>query len=462
MFAVVDCDNCFVSCERVFQPDLKGRPVVVLSNNDGCVVARSNEAKALGIKMGVPFYQIRDLIQRYDVQARSSNYVLYADMSNRLMSILRDPEPLDPAVIITQVEQYSIDEAFLSLSFPQCPVSCDNVAGNKTIGADTPSDPGYGAILPWARALTSRILQWTGLPVSIGIAPTRTLAKVATWFAKHYPAYGKVCLIADDSQRQKALQLLDISEVWGVGRHGVDKYRYFGIQTAWDLTQRSESWVRQHFTVTGARTWRELRGISCIDTVESGEKQSICTSRSFDGMVAERGRLEMFVSNYAAHCAAKLRSQHSVCSLVTCFAQTNHHRLDLAQMDASLTVTLPTPASSTHEIVAAALRALRAFYREGYFFKRAGVILSGISSDRAVQQDLFDALTPEQRQKLNRLSQVIDTVNRRHGADTLQLGVQQFPLDPASGQSLTFRDLIRHDHRSRCYTTNLDEVITVK
>lgn len=430
MFAVVDCDNCFVSCERVFQPDLKGRPVVVLSNNDGCVVARSNEAKALGIKMGVPIYQIQALCRQHDVQIRSSNYILYADMSNRIMSILRDE------VGTRLMEQYSIDEAFLTL--------------------DLQMD-----FRSWGEALVQKIGQWTGMPVSIGIGPTRTLAKAATWFAKRHAGYHKVCII-DHEALPKALSLLPVGEVWGIGWRGQDKCRYYGIQTAADFTARSESWIRQQFHVTGVRTWRELQGDSCIDTVLTGSKQSICTSRSFDGMVSEKGQLEMFISNYAAHCAQKLRAQHSVCSLLTCFLQTNHFREDLAQYDVGFTVSLATPASSTIEVVQAALRAFRICFRPGYQYKRAGVIVSGISSDSAVQLDLFDSLTPEQRSKLNRVSEVIDTINRRMGNDTLLLGVQQFPTDPTTGKMHRFKDMIRHDYRSRCYTTNMDEILVVK
>lgn len=228
------------------------------------------------------------------------------------------------------------------------------------------------------------------------------------------------------------------------------------------MTQRSASWVRQRFTVTGLRTWQELCGTSCIETLETGAKQSICTSRSFDGMISDLAMLEMLVSNYAAHCAEKLRRQRSVCGIVTVFCLTNHHRLDLAQYDAGLSVTLATPAASTHEITGAALRALRAVWKPGYQFKRAGVIVSGISTDRAVQQDFFDQLTPEQRQKFNRLSEVMDVINRRHGNDTLQLGVQLFPVDPQTGERSNFRDLIRHDYRSRCYTTNFDDIIEVR
>ena len=431
MYAVVDCDNCFVSCERVFQPELLGKPVVVLSNNDGCVVARSNEAKALGIKMGVPIYQIKDLCTQHDVQIRSSNYILYADMSNRVMSILRDE--VGPG----RLEQYSIDEAFLSIE----------------LAFD---------YRKWGEALVKKIGMWTGMPVSIGMAPTRTLAKAAVWFAKKWKGYNKVCIIENEEQREKALKSLPIEEVWGIGWRGKSKCDYYGIKNAFDFTYKSESWVRKLFTITGVRTWRELKGLSSIESVLTGDKQTICTSRSFDGMEQDKGKLEMYISNYAAHCAQKVRAQKSVCSMVTVFLQTNHFREDLPQHDAGLTVTLLTPASSTNEIVKAALRAFRACYKVGFQYKRAGVIVSGIIKSTSIQQNLFDELTPEQRQKFNKLSEVMDTINRRMGNDTMILGVQQFPKDEKTGEQLNFRDLIKHDHRSKCYTTDINELLEVK
>lgn len=431
MYAVVDCDNCFVSCERVFQPELINRPVIVLSNNDGCVVARSNEAKALGIKMGTPLYQIKEFCTTHHVHIRSSNYILYADMSNRVMSILRDE------VAPGQMEQYSIDEAFLTL--------------------DDTFD--YRA---WGEALVAKIAKWTGMPVSIGIAPTRTLAKAATWFAKRWKGYNKVCIIGNEEQREKALKALPVEEVWGIGWRSQGKCNYHNIHTAWDLTQKSESWIRNVFTITGVRTWNELRGISSITTVLTGDRQTICTSRSFEKMESELERLEMYVSNYAAHCAEKLRAQKSVCNMVTVFLQTNRFRDDLPQHDAGLTVSLLTPASSNHEIVQAALHALRACYQKDYQYKRAGVIVSGVSPRTAIQQDLFDTLTPEQRNKLNLLSEVVDTINQRMGRDTMILGIQQFPNDQQTGEAFSFRDLIRHEYRSRCYTTNINELLEVK
>ena len=431
MYAVVDCDNCFVSCERVFQPELLGKPVVVLSNNDGCVVARSNEAKALGIKMGVPIYQIKDLCTQHDVQIRSSNYILYADMSNRVMSILRDE--VGPG----RLEQYSIDEAFLSIE----------------LAFD---------YRKWGEALVKKIGMWTGMPVSIGMAPTRTLAKAAVWFAKKWKGYNKVCIIENEEQREKALKSLPIEEVWGIGWRGKSKCDYYGIKNGLDFTEKSESWVRKLFTITGVRTWRELKGQSSIESVLTGDKQTICTSRSFDGMEQDKGKLEMYISNYAAHCAQKVRAQKSVCSMVTVFLQTNHFREDLPQHDAGLTVTLLTPASSTNEIVKAALRAFRACYKAGFQYKRAGVIVSGITKSTSIQQNLFDELTPEQRQKFDKLSEVMDTINRKMGNDTMILGVQQFPKDEKTGEQLNFRDLIKHDHRSKCYTTDINELIEVK
>ncbi len=430
MYLLVDCDNCFVSCERVFQPDLKGRPVVVLSNNDGCVVARSNEAKALGIKMGVPLYQIQGLIAAKDVQLRSSNYTLYADLSNRIMSILRQEAPV--------VEVYSIDEAFLDL--------------RSVEGID------YEA---FGHHLVKKIGQWVGMPVSIGIAPTRTLAKMAAWFAKHYPGYAKVCCLSDNGKREKALKLFDVAEVWGVGWRRKDKLYEMGIHTAWDLTQRPAAWVQRRLSVTGLRTWRELRGEDCITFQQEPRRQTICTSRSFAEPVSTLKEMEMYISNYAARCASKLRKERSVCSMVTVFANTSPFREDLPQYSPSLTLTLQTPASSTPLIVQTALRALRLFYREGYQFKRAGVIVSGTSANDAIQTNLFDDIPAEQRARYDKLSSVMDCINSRLGADTLKMGVQQLHKDERTGKDTAWRDGIRHDYSSQNYTTDLNDILKV-
>lgn len=393
MYAVVDCDNCFASCERVFQPELKGRPLVVLGNNDGCVIARSNEAKALGIKMGVPFYQIRELAQRHGVEVRSSHYALYADLSNRLMSMLRREVP--------HVHVYSIDEAFLDLR-----------------------GQGIADLCAFGRAIVGRADRWLGLPVSIGIAPTKTLAKLCTWYAKHYPGYRKVCIIDTDEKRVKALQGVAVGEVWGVGRRSAPRLHALGIRTAYDLAQRPEAWVLHQLGTAGLRTWRELRGVDCIRTADRPRRQTICTSRTFARPIADLPELEARISDYAARCAAGLRREHSFAQMVTAFAHTSPHRTDLPQLSGSATVALEMPASSAFEITRAALRALRSFFRPGYPFKRAGVVLSGITDAGGVQTELFGSLPPEVRLRFDRLSKVMDDVNRTMGRGTLRLAAE--------------------------------------
>lgn len=393
MYAVVDCDNCFASCERVFQPELKGRPLIVLGNNDGCVIARSNEAKALGIGMGVPAYQIRHIIAQHQVQVRAAHYAVYADLSNRLMSLLRREVP--------QVYAYSIDEAFLDLR-----------------------GQGIEDLRAFGMKIVERVERWIGLPVSIGIASTKTLAKLGTWYAKHYAGYGRVCVIGTETQRTKALQGVGADEVWGIGRRTAPRLAALGIRTAYDLTQRSEAWVHRQLGTAGVRTWRELRGTDCIRLTERARRQSICTSRTFATPIADLPRLEARISDYAARCAARLRKERSIAQTVTTFAQTSPYRQDLPQMSGSMTVALTMPASSDFEITQAALRALRAFYRPGYEFKRAGVTLGGITGNEGVQTALFDTLPPEVRMKYDRLSKIMDDVNRTMGHGTLRLGNQ--------------------------------------
>lgn len=255
MFALVDCNNFFVSCERVFNPSLNNRPVVVLSNNDGCVIARSNESKALGIKMGVPFYQIKELVAKENVAVYSTNFTLYGDMSERVMCILSEMVP--------EIEIYSVDEAFLHLE-------------------------GIQHIPEFSRNVVRKVTKSTGIPVSIGVAPTKTLAKIANHFAKKYKAYRGVCIMDSNEKRIKALQLTQIDDVWGIGRRLCKKLEYHGIKTAYDFTQKSRSWVRSKMTVVGERTWLELQGIPCVEN-ENGQadKQQICTSRSFGEAITD-------------------------------------------------------------------------------------------------------------------------------------------------------------------------------
>lgn len=426
MIGLIDCDNFFCSCERVFRPDLAGRPVVVLSNNDGCVVARSRESKAMGIPEGMPYYQMRQQWGDDAVVAFSSNYTLYGDMSARVMAVLRDAVP--------NVVQYSIDEAFLNL---------EGMAQLHNLKQ-------------WGEELCARVEQWTGIPVSLGIAPTKTLAKAASRFAKKYPGYRKCCVIATGYQQEAALKLLGIADVWGIGRRMCRAMRPFGIATAYDFASLPQSWVRCRFHVTGERVWRELHGENAIDidAMDGVEKKSIMTSRSFPGMVADIAALRAHVANYAARCAMKLRRQHSVCSVLMVFVQSNHFREDLPDYDNSASVSFATPTSATPQLVAAAIRVLDSVFRDGIHYKRAGVMVSGISDDGCVQPDLF-SFDHGRHVRLRKVSQALDLVNSRMGADTVVLAAQQYQETDAGGRALKFAGAIRRDLKSPDYTTTL-------
>lgn len=425
MVGLIDCDNFFCSCERVFRPDLIGKPVVVLSNNDGCVVARSKEVKAMGISDCMPYYQLLERYPDAGIVAFSSNYTLYGDMSARVMAVLREYVP--------DVIQYSIDEAFLDLR-----------------GLE------YVDLKKWGEELCRKVQKYTGLPVSLGIASTKTLAKVASRYAKKYPAYNKCCMIATDEQREKALKLFPVGDVWGIGRRISRSLEYFGITTAYDFTQRSKSWVRSKFHVTGERTWAELRGESVIDIddLDGTEKKTIMTSRSFPGMLTEIEDLRSHVANYAARCSMKLRRQGSACSLVTVFVQSNHFREDLPQYDNSASYSFMTATDTATEIVNIALCILDRIFRPGIHYKRAGVMVSGLMPACAVQPDLF-TYNPEQRMKFRNISAAVDTINSRIGADTIVLGSQQYREKGTDGKSIKFVNAIRRALKSPDYSTRL-------
>lgn len=425
MVGLIDCDNFFCSCERVFRPDLANKPIVVLSNNDGCVVARSKEVKAMGIRDCMPYYQLLEQYPNAGIVAFSSNYTLYGDMSARIMAILRESVP--------DVIQYSIDEAFLDL-----------------LGME------HMDLKSWGEALCRKVLKCTGMPVSLGIAPTKTLAKMASKYAKKYPAYNKCCVIGNDEQREKALKLFPVGDVWGIGRRITRTLEYFGIQSAYDFTQKPKSWIRSKFHVTGERTWAELRGESVIDVdgLDGVEKKTIVTSRSFPGMLSDIADVRSHVANYAARCALKLRRQNSVCSLVTVFIQSNHFREDLEQYDNSASYSFMTATNTTTEIVNVALRILDTIFHKGIYYKRAGIMVSGISSANAVQPDLF-TFNPERRKKYQDISTAVDTINRRIGADTVVLGAQQYREKGEDGKSIKFVNAIRRAMKSPDYSTRL-------
>lgn len=420
MYALVDCNNFFVSCERAFQPELEGRPVVVLSNNDGCIVARSNESKAMGVKMGTPYFKIKDMVENGRLEVRSSNYVLYGDLSHRVMSILSDEIP--------NIEVYSIDEAFLNL---------------EGIG---PED--YRRI---CTGIIRRVRRETGIPVSIGIAATKTLAKVANHFAKRYAGYRGVCIIDSDEKMRKALALTPIGDVWGIGWRGAPKLEAAGVRSALDFIGRPETWVRKRMGIVGIRTWNELQGKRMIPREEQERKQSICTSRSFAETTSNLETLTFRISDFASMGAHKLREEGSVARSVTVFMQTNRFREDLPQYFPSATVRLDVPANSTQEIVGSALKAMNIIYKPEYQYKRAGVILDDITSGEAVQGSLFDEHS-ELREKENIVSDLMDRLNAP-GRKLLHLGTER---------SVHYSEGIRREHCSKLYSTSLKEIITVK
>lgn len=430
MYAICDCDSCYVSCERVFRPDLIGKPVVVLSNNDGCVVARSREAKALGIRGGTPYYQLAEQFPGADISVFSSNYELYGDITRRVMDIIRDASP--------EFYRYSIDEAFCVLD------------GMERID-----------LKAWGEDLSRKILKWTGMPVSIGIAPTKTLAKCADRFAKDYEGYNKCRVIDTEEKRVKALQLFPIKEVWGIGHRLRARLETIGINTAYDFTMKPRAWIKKEFHVTGERTWRELQGEDCIPTEDMTTKKSICTSRSFPGMITDFDTLRTHVANDAARCSEKLRQQHSVCSQVTVFIETNRCREDLPQYSNSDSMALLTPANTTQEIVRSAVRCLQRVYREGYRFKRAGVIVTGLSDASHVQTNFID-FDPDRHHRVQCVTDVVDNINRVNGTETIVLGSQQYTAPGGKGKASRFSDAIKHDFRSHNFTTRWSDIIEVK
>ncbi len=431
MYGIIDCDNCYVSCERVFRPDLNGEPVVVLSNNDGCVVARSNEAKAMGIKAGTPYFQLAEQFPGRKIAVFSSNYELYGELTGRVISLIRQEVPA--------YFRYSIDECFVYL---------DGIEHQN--------------LKLWGEHLHKKIKQYVGMPVSIGLAPNKTLAKVASHFAKKYQGYRHCCMIDSDEKRTKALKLYPIGEVWGIGRRYAAKLESMGVKTAYDFAEHHGEWVKMTFNnINIYRTWQELNGIDCVPNEELSKKKSICTSRSFNGMISDYETLRTQVSNYAVRCSEKLRQQKTVASIVGVFLNTNAFRADLAQYWNYQEQQLITPTSASITIVETANEVLKRIYRQGYQYKKAGVIVMGIGPDSPIQQDLFD-INAEQFQKMKRLDEVVDRINRMQGSETVVLGSQQYTRKDGKGKADVFANAIKHDFRSSNPTTRWSEVIKLK
>ncbi len=423
VFALVDCNNFYVSCERVFDPALTGIPVVVLSNNDGCVVARSNEVKALGIRMGIPVFQCDGMIKRHNIRVFSSNYALYADMSRRVMEALKQFTP--------DIEIYSIDEAFLSLAGMQC----ENYAA-------------YG------REIRQTVMKWTGISVSVGIAKTKTLTKVANEIAKKHLRYGGVIDLSKGSERRIDcyLEQLGVEDVWGVGHQYARLLRGHGIETARDLKYADRKWVRKRMTVMGERCLLELRGVPCFGLDSHPvPKKGIRSSRSFGKSVTTREDLEEAIATYVSRAAEKLRNQNSCANILIVYIKTNKFKRDEPQYANSLHIKLKEPTANTIDLTRHALRGLGEIYRSGYRYKKAGVLLEGIQPDSHIQLHLFSSLDYAGREREEMLMETLDRISKKWGRGSLRLAAQ--------GIRQPWK--MRRSMLSPAYTSNWEDLLTI-
>ena len=394
--ALIDVNNFYVSCERVFNPKLVGKPVVVLSNNDGCAVARSNEVKALGVAMGAPWFKFKDLAKQNGIIGLSSNYALYADMSNRVMSILREYSP--------DQEVYSIDESFLDLT-----------------GFQSRDLVNYG------QHMRKRILKWTGLPVCVGIGATKTLSKLANHCAKKRPVFNSVCNFNTMSpvELDDLLGQVDVGEIWGVGRKLAPKLQALGFNTVLDLKRANPERLRQQFSIVMEKTIRELNGTTCIELEEiSPPKQQILRSRSFGQPVRDYESLAQSITLYMSSAAEKLRRQQSYAGSVHVYIRTSPFKPDDPLYSNGMTIPLPSPTDDTRRLVNVALWALKQIYKPNYNYAKAGVMLSDIVSIEGVQADLFS--TSQASPKSSALMSAIDSINRKMGKESIKLASEGF------------------------------------
>src|SRR5262245_57822691 len=413
--ALIDANNFYVSCERVFAPRLRGEPVIVLSNNDGCVVARSNEAKALGIEMAAPLFKAQEIVERHGVHALSSNYELYGDMSHRMMEVLEDCSP--------EVERYSIDEAFITLEAPDSDLL-------EKLG----------------RSVKDKVYRQVGIPVSVGIATTKTLAKVASHYAKAWADLDGVFSFTEASVQTPVLRRTPVEEVWGIGARWAAKLRLSGLSTALHLREADESWVRARMSVTGLRIAQELRGIQChtLDTCPSS-RRGIHSTRSFGEVVESREDLRAAVSVFVARACEKLRRERMVAGAISVFVRTNRFNPEERQYAGAATLRLAPMTNLTTEIQAVAFRALDSLFRRGYRYKKAGVMLSDLSPEQSAPQPLWDA---EKQARVRSLMFNVDRLNQRFGRETVQFGL--FATDGKWRMKLS--------SRSPRYTTRWDEL----
>lgn len=418
MFALVDCNNFYASCQRVFEPHLIGKPVVILSNNDGCVIARSNEAKALGVPMGAPAFQFKSIFKEHNVHVFSSNYALYGDMSNRVMNLL--------ATFTPEIEVYSIDEAFL-----------------KFQGFEQFNLEEYGL------TIQRKVAKGTGIPISVGFAPTKALAKVANKIAKKFPDRTKSVYVIDtEEKRIKALKWTKIEDVWGIGYQHAKRLRALQIKNAYQFTKLHDDWVRKEMSVVGLRLKHELEGKPRLDLETPTSKKAIATTRSFEKSYSTKEEVAERVATFTAHCAAKLRKQKSQCNMVMVFVKTNRFSQDTPQYSRSIVIKTDYPTDSTIDLNRYAQIGLKAIFKEGYQYKKAGVIIMGLTPNNETQLSLFNFSNPKHQP----IMRVVDKLNAAMGKTTVRF----------ASQSIGRQWKMKQERLSPCYTTRIKEIVTIK
>ncbi|MDC0910030.1 Y-family DNA polymerase [Flavobacteriaceae bacterium] len=417
MFALVDCNNFYASCERVFNPNLQHKPIVILSNNDGCIIARSDEAKKLGIPMGAPIFKYRTLIANHNVKVFSSNYSLYGDMSSRVMSILKQFTP--------DIQVYSIDESFLKLE----------------------GFEGYN-LTDYGMSMKNRILKWTGIPTCAGIAPTKALSKVANKIARKYPNQTNgVYVIDTEVKRIKALKWTKIKDIWGIGKKLSNRLATKGCKNAYDFTQLHESWVKSNMSVVESRLQRDLLGMPTLDLEVQKSKKSIATTRTFEKPLKELDEIKERVSTFAFVSGEKLRRQNSHCHMIIVILRSNYFREDLKQHYATKVISLPYPTNSSLVLSNYAIKAIKEVFKKGIAYKKAGIILTGLVPSNNYQLNIFDWENSNHQP----LMKAIDKINYRF-SNKIKL----------ANQDLKKTWKMKQDHLSPNYTTNLQDIIKVK
>ncbi|MES2588512.1 MAG: Y-family DNA polymerase [Bacteroidota bacterium] len=417
MFALVDCNNFYASCERVFRPELNGKPVVVLSNNDGCVIARSNEAKEVGVPMGAPAFKYEELFKQKNVHVFSANFELYGDLSNRIMTLLQDFCP--------EIEIYSIDEAFMKLE------------GYEYFDLNT-----------HFQKMQEDVSRSVGIPISVGVAPTKALSKVAAEIVKKFPQKTKGLYIIDtEEKRIKALKWMKIERVWGVGRRFSKKLRQVGVITAYDFTQLSDNWVYRHMTTVGLRLKKDLLGIPTLDLDDIKPKRHIATTRTFEKKLKSKQEIQERISTFAVFCAEKLRKQKGSCQALMVFIQASSQELNYSYTGNSLFVKLPFATNSSLELVSFANKAIDKLFEEGKSYTRGGVIIMDFVPESEIQLSLFENSNPRHK----KLMSTIDKMNNLYGQQKIRLAVQD--------QKRIWK--MKQEKLSPKYTTKMEDILTI-